>query len=244
MTITTKKLQYLSYLVSFLVYTFLINWKVAALLVVGIGFHECGHLFAARKLGLNTAGFFLIPMMGGIAFITSNYRAYYQKIIVALSGPIAGILLSLVCYGVGLLVGSPFMLVGALWMLLLNGFNLLPLAVLDGGQVAEAITYSINETVGLAFLTISTVVAVVVLGHYNFFLALIILYISGKNLLTQYQGWKIRKRGFGSMIPPLPKKMCVPHMVLSIASYLALVSGVLLLAMLMYHNPGTHTSLF
>jgi membrane-associated protease RseP (regulator of RpoE activity) len=135
-------------------------------------------------------------------------------------------------------------MVGSFWMLLMNGFNLLPFAILDGGQVVEAITYSVNETFGLSFLAASTVVGVAWLSFHNIFLAMIILYMAGRTVLTQFQGWKIRKEGFGSMIAPLPRKMTSSQVVLSVAGYLTLVCTILLLAMQMYSNPATHTSLF
>src|SRR5512142_2482919 len=91
--------QVFSIFLTFIVYCLLVPWQAALLLVVAVGFHESSHLWAAHKMGLQTKGFYLVPFMGGVAFINGPYRTLGQQAFVVLAGPFGGGLLAAVTAG-------------------------------------------------------------------------------------------------------------------------------------------------
>jgi putative peptide zinc metalloprotease protein len=177
-------------IMTFAVYTAIINWKVALLLTVGVGFHEYSHLWAAKRLGLATKGFYLVPFMGGVAFITDRYKRYSQQAFVVIMGPVGGGLLALVTAGAWYLTGLPFLAAAASWMCFLNLFNLLPLSFMDGGQLMDTICYSVNRTFGMVLHIISTVVAGFVLWHFNPVIAGIVIFMGGGSVIAEVREWK------------------------------------------------------
>lgn len=212
--------QIISYIVSFVVYGLLINWKVSAILLGGIAFHECGHLYAAKYLGMKTKGFYLIPFMGGAALIAGRYQKYRHLAFVAMAGPIAGTVLTVAIYGVFLATGSAFIGSAAYWMAWLNLFNLIPLAMLDGGQLMESIVYSFSEKIGAIFLTVSYIVAMFVLWHFNPFLVGLVIFIGVQHVLGAWQRVKIIDQGLGDSLPPKPDKMNIKEVVITLATYI------------------------
>lgn len=182
-------------LATFAVYTWLLNWKVALLLTIGIGFHEYSHILAAKMMGLKTKGFYLVPFMGGVALIEGRYRTYGQQAFVVLGGPIGGGLLATVTAVVYYITGYPILAAAAQWMFFLNLFNLLPMSLLDGGQIMNTITYSINHTFGVVMLTISTVAAVVVLWFWNPILAGLALVYGGFYAWSEIHSWFAKRDG-------------------------------------------------
>ena len=182
-------------IMTFAVYMAIINWKVALLLTVGVGFHEYSHLWAAKRLGLATKGFYLVPFMGGVAFITDRYKRYSQQSFVVIMGPVGGGLLALVTAGAWYLTGLPFLAAAASWMCFLNLFNLLPLSFMDGGQLMDTICYSVNRTFGMVLHIISTVVAGVVLWHFNPVIAGLVIFLGGGSLIVEIKNWDNFRKG-------------------------------------------------
>lgn len=182
-------------IMTFAVYAWLLNWKAALLLTVAVGFHECSHLWAAKRLGLKTKGFYLVPFMGGVAFITDRYKNYGQQAFVVLMGPVGGGVLALATAGAWYITGSPILGAAAGWMCFLNLFNLLPLSFLDGGQLMGTISYSVNKTLGMVLNVISTLVAVVILWHYNPVIAGLIIFFGGSSVVREVRNWKNYRDG-------------------------------------------------
>jgi Zn-dependent protease len=216
-----SKNQWLSYLLTFAIYATVINWKVAAILMFGVAFHECGHLWAANRMGLKTAGFFLYPFVGGAALITERYRRFSQQSFTVLMGPMWGAALSFAFYGLYLATGLPILGQAAEWMALINLFNLAPLSQLDGGQIMETITFSINETLGVVLMGISTVVAVIYIWTLNPIISALIVFFGGTYLWATYNNWNFRRTGRGYLATPLPKLLTKKEILYTTATYLA-----------------------
>lgn len=235
--LTTRQKQVGSVILTFLVYTIFLNWKSALLMVVAVGFHEYSHLFAARKLGLKTKGFYLLPFLGGVAFVNDRYRSLKENAIVSLAGPLGGGLLALCCAIVYWSTDVRFFGEAAIWMAILNGFNLLPLSFLDGGQVMGTITYSINRTLGFYCLAISTVIAVILLSFLNLFLAGVIAFFGGMQIaredqnLTHYNNNDLHLCSEDYLFPP--KKLSRQQMMVVIGSWAAMIVGLLYLFVLL-----------
>ena len=214
-------------ILTFVVYTMLVNWQAALLLMGAVGFHEYSHLWAAKKSGLKTKGFFLVPFMGGVALVADRYRSYAQQAFVVLAGPVGGGLLAFVTAGVYYATGIPFLAAAAYWMCLLNLFNLYPLSFLDGGQLLDTITYSINRTLGVVLHTISTLVAAVIIVRLNFVIGALIIFFGGMSIHSEWKNWKAWKDGktfllSESWLNP-PKKMRASQITLTIVGWLITV---------------------
>lgn len=113
------------------------QWDVqrALLLVVSIFIHECGHLVAMRACRYKNLKMLFIPFLGAVASGRPSEQNALKIAIIALAGPLAGLLAA----GVALLAWrtshSGMLLDFAQISVYLNGFNLLPILPLDGGHV-------------------------------------------------------------------------------------------------------------
>jgi len=219
--------QFLSYVLTFAVYASMVNWKVALVLMAGVAFHEWGHLLAAKRMGLPTGGFYLLPFIGGVALITGRYTRYSKQAFTVLAGPIFGAILAFVSFGAFLLTGNPIFGQAAIWMAWLNLFNLLPLSQMDGGQILESITFSINETLGVVLMGISTVVAVVILFKVAPILSFLVIVYGGSYLMQTYKAWKWRREGKGYLTTPLPKRQTKIQILYTVLAYMGTVGSLL-----------------
>lgn len=152
---------------TFTLYSVVLSWKFALLIMLAVGLHESGHLWAMSRMGMRHRGFYFIPFMGGVAVGTSSYKSLNDKVIVAIMGPIWGMLLALATWVLYLITNSPILGVAAYWQAMLNLFNLLPANPLDGGQIFHAVTSSISKRVSDIFGFVSILIFVglyVILG--------------------------------------------------------------------------------
>lgn len=228
-----KGKQVLSYLVTLAVYCTLLPWKTALLIMGAIAFHESGHLWAAKKLGFESHGFFLFPFVGGVALSSGEVRNYKQKAFIAIMGPVWGAGLAFVSLLVFLLTKSTFIGQATYWMAFLNLFNLLPLSLMDGGQILESISYSLNKTVGLVTMAVSTLLAVVGLSYISPILGILVAFFGGSKIINDYRIWKLdRKSDFGryGSIAHFPSAMNSKNLVMTTGAYL--VTGVSLYTIL------------
>lgn len=220
---------------TFAVYTWLINWQAAILLVVAVGFHEYSHLWAAKKMKLKTSGFFIVPFMGGVALVRERYKTLGQQAFVVLLGPVGGGLLAIITVIAFHLTGIPFLAGAAVWMCCLNLFNLLPLSLLDGGQLLDTLSYSVNRNFGFILRIVSTLVALVVLAKLAPIIAGLVIVFGGASLWREYNNWKNYRADkwwlcTDDYLYP-PKKLTVPQAVATIGGWL-LTAGILGIATL------------
>lgn len=104
-------------------------------------FHELGHLAAMALFGYRNLSIFFLPFIGAAASGHKPHATPLQEVIVLLAGPLPGLLL------VPFLLWIPaesvppwcleFLRTWVFYAVLLNVFNLLPFAPLDGGRVFE-----------------------------------------------------------------------------------------------------------
>ncbi len=135
---------------SFLVFWFLMgNWILASALMLMIGLHEGGHLWAAKWFKLKTGGFYFLPGLGGISLTKEPAKERRQDFWIYFGGPAVGAILvfCLMCflrnYGSSL---SPVHFKTAAYIFFIwsaiNLFNLLPIYPLDGGGLLWALLKS------------------------------------------------------------------------------------------------------
>jgi len=117
-------------------------------LFLSIIFHELSHSLVARKCGIPMKGITLF-IFGGVAEMSDEPPSARAEFLMAIAGPLAGILIGVLFYAV-YLIGTasawPKPLNGVLGYLgvingLLAGFNLMPAFPLDGGRVLRSILW-------------------------------------------------------------------------------------------------------
>jgi Zn-dependent protease len=188
-------------LATFIGWSALFTWKMSILLMVAIGYHESCHVFAMKRLGMKTKGFFFLPFLGGISITTDRYKTYFQNVIVALAGPLGGMFLALLTTLLYFATGSPILAGAALLQAMVNLFNLIPVSALDGAQVMRAIAFSINKWVGVAFLSLSFIATVLIMIKLK---AAVFILLVAFGSIDLFMEWKYR------LIKPGTPKWLIP----------------------------------
>src|SRR5258706_3619733 len=109
------------------------GWQFALGFVLLIFVHECGHLLAAKRLGLNVGAPVFIPFMGAVIALKEAPRNAWVESQVGIGGPLLGAIGSAICFLLYPLTGNALFAALAYSGFFLNLFNLAPLAPLDGG---------------------------------------------------------------------------------------------------------------
>lgn len=166
-------------LLSIGVYAIQWGWKFALGFVLLLFVHECGHIIAARRFGLNVSAPMFIPFVGALILLKDSTRNAWVEAWVGISGPLLGTFGAACCHGVYLATGETFFGGLAFTGYFLNLFNLAPIGFLDGGRIVTAISpwlwiLGALCLTGLLFL------------HFNL-LVLIILLMSIPRLLTLFR---------------------------------------------------------
>ena len=121
-----------------------------AMLVGVLFFHELGHYVGMRIFGYRNVRMFFIPLFGAAVSGQKTSAKSYQEAIVTLLGPVPGLCLAIVLFGVAFVPGLPrenrlVLVQASLLMGFINGFNLLPIFPLDGGRLLNQILFSRNR---------------------------------------------------------------------------------------------------
>ncbi len=179
---------------SFAGYAAFYNWKFAVLLMVAVGFHESGHVWAMKRMGIKTKGFYFLPFIGGAAIAEEQYKTYGENAYISIMGPVWGMIMAGAAAALYAATGMPMLAAAAAWMATLNLFNLLPITPLDGGQLMRAIAFSVHKNVGLVFLAISLLLAGFVMWEMKIGLFVLILAVGGLELIFEVRNRvKLRK---------------------------------------------------
>src|SRR5437870_1552536 len=145
------------------------GWWFALGFVLLIFVHECGHLLAARRLGLKVGAPVFIPFMGAFIALKEAPRNAWIEAQVGIGGPMLGTLGAGVCEVFHLLTGNPLFGALAYMGFFLNLFNLTPVGFLDGGRIVTALSPWL-WLVGFVILLGMTI------NHPNFLLLLILIF--------------------------------------------------------------------
>lgn len=140
-------------LLSLAAYSLVFSWQAAVGLMVMIGVHECGHVYAMWKEDVDVQGIYLVPFFGGAAVSRGIAGTRRGTAYIALNGPVWGTLLAIACLLAFFATGMahPWLAAGAGWGALLNLFNLLPIYPLDGGRVVGSLAHATGRGVALVF---------------------------------------------------------------------------------------------
>src|SRR5437899_7123819 len=118
------------------------GWWYALGFVLLIFVHECGHLLAARRIGLKVGAPVFIPFMGAFIALKEAPPNAWIEAQVGIGGPLLGTAGAAVCLGLGMATGNPLFRALAYSGFFLNLFNLAPIGFLDGRRIVTAFSPS------------------------------------------------------------------------------------------------------
>jgi Zn-dependent protease len=150
-------------------YALVWGWQFAVGFVLLIFIHECGHLIAAKRIGLKVGLPVFIPFMGALIALKEAPRNAWIEAQVGIGGPILGTVGAVICEGIYLLTGNPMFRALAYTGFFLNLFNLAPVGFLDGGRIVTALSPWL-WLVGFAIMVFLT------FTHFNFIVLLILIF--------------------------------------------------------------------
>lgn len=181
---------------SFAGYAYMFTWKFALLLMIAVGWHESGHVWAMKKLGIPTKGFYFIPFFGGAAIPEENFKSHEDNLVMSIMGPIFGAILAWSCLVPYYYTHNNMWLAAAGWMAFINLFNLLPINPLDGGRIIHSVAHSINSRVGEWFLFMSALVLLYLGIHFKIYLFVILTILTAIEYAIKF--WVRFKRSDGN----------------------------------------------
>lgn len=140
-----------SMLVTVGAYTSIYGLPYASGMVGLILVHETGHLLMMRKKGIPYSPMIFVPFMGAAIAAKKPPKNAYDDALIALAGPALGSLGAAGVFGAGILTNSQLCFALADFGFMINLFNLLPVGMLDGGRIGNALSPYVGVAgVGLA----------------------------------------------------------------------------------------------
>jgi len=134
-------------------------WGVAA--VVGVFVHEFGHVLVINWAGSGPSRIRIIPFFGGAATMARPPDTELKGVLIALAGPVFGLLAALPFFGLAAWTGEPAWLTGAFVIAGFNLLNLAPAPPLDGSKALGPVLARIHPLLERAALLVVGLVAVV-----------------------------------------------------------------------------------
>lgn len=150
------------------IYAMADGWWFAVGFVLLIFVHECGHLIAAKRLGLRVGAPVFIPFMGAVIALKEAPKNAWIEAQVGIGGPLLGSAGAMVCYGIYIFTHQRIFSDLAYLGFFLNLFNLAPIGFLDGGRIVSALSpwlWLVGTAVMLGMLFV----------HFNFIVLLILI---------------------------------------------------------------------
>ena len=139
--------------------------EAACVILYAIFVHESGHVLAMKASGMRTSGMYFLPFLGAVAVGREPARTRGQEWLVAIAGPAFGLLSLLPLLAMAYVTGDPQWEFYAAIAALINLFNLLPIGILDGGRIVQAIAFSIAGWLGIAAFAAGLGLGAYVLMH-------------------------------------------------------------------------------
>ncbi len=118
--------------------------------------HEAGHYLGMLFLGYTDLRIFFIPFFGGA--VSGRCRTgenSWREAVVLLAGPLPGLVAGITWFALAPTHAQGD--IAAWWLIVLNGFNLLPLMPLDGGRILNLILFSRHYLLEMSFLTLTSI---------------------------------------------------------------------------------------
>ena len=180
-------------IISIWVYGMFWGWRFAVGFVLLIFVHECGHLLAAKRIGLKVGAPVFIPFMGAVIALKEAPRNAWIEAQVGIGGPILGSVGAAFSELIYFATGNPMFRALAYTGFFLNLFNLTPIGFLDGGRIVTALSPWL-WLVGFAIMVALTFL------HFNF-LVLLILILSVPRLYFLFRPKSETERRYFEITP-------------------------------------------
>lgn len=220
--------------------------------------HEMGHYLLMKKYRYKDVKFGILPAVGAYVQGKTDVLRQKQHMKVILAGPIPGILIGCLLYAINIVKPSSIILELSEIFILLNVFNLLPIAVLDGGKFFSLLFLKTNMQ-KLIFSFVSVMISLGLMLYFQNIFALILaviqyleFYLSTKTIrymrssdiiaetthnILRSSRLRKAKQADGSLNPQLIRidKSCYPGAVLiydNLSVQLKVISVVLVLLMI------------
>ncbi len=154
-------------IISLLIYLLAGYWllgdiKNLLLITLVLLFHEGGHFLAMRWVGYWDLGVFFLPLVGAYVSGTKRVITQRESALVLLAGPVPGILLGSILFALiqnGFLPRTTILDIDlmnlVIFLVVLNGINLLPVYPLDGGQLLNRVYLDEEGWVSKMFVILS-----------------------------------------------------------------------------------------
>jgi hypothetical protein len=111
-----------------------LGWIWALAGVIGVFVHEYGHVLAMNALGSGPARIRIVPFLGGAAIARTPPSTEFRGVIIALAGPVFGLLAMAPFFGAFIVTGEGRWIGGAFFIVVISLLNLLPAPPLDGSK--------------------------------------------------------------------------------------------------------------
>jgi Zn-dependent protease len=194
------------------VYAMAWGWWFAVGFVLLIFVHECGHLIAAKMLGLKVGAPVFIPFMGALIALKEAPRNAWIEALVGIGGPILGTVGAAFCYGIYLATGNPMYSGLAYTGFFLNLFNLAPVGFLDGGRIVTALS-------PWFWLLGIVIIGVLMFVHFNFLLLLIFI-VSLPRLFSLFRTKSVEEKRYYEV--PAEKRLIIGGMYFGLITFLVM----------------------
>lgn len=128
------------------------HWVFALAGVFGLLVHEYGHVLAMNRLGMGPAKIYVIPFLGGLARGQRAPESEWHGVLVALAGPVFGLVAAIPFFIGWYATGEGYWLGGAMFIALINLLNLAPAPPLDGSKALGPVLARIHPLLEKAAL--------------------------------------------------------------------------------------------
>jgi Zn-dependent protease len=130
------------------------GWVPAVAGLIGVLVHETGHLLVINALGCGPSRIHIIPFFGGAATMQRAPKTEFHGVLIAIAGPIAGLLAAVPFIIASRVTGDARLADGAGFIILINLLNMLPAPPLDGSKALGPALARIHPMVERAALVL------------------------------------------------------------------------------------------
>ena len=130
------------------------GWVPAVAGLIGVLVHETGHLLVINALGCGPSRIVIIPFFGGAATMQRPPKTDFHGVLIAMAGPIAGLLAAAPFIVASRVTGDARLADGAGFIILINLLNMLPAPPLDGSKALGPALARIHPMVERAALVL------------------------------------------------------------------------------------------
>ncbi len=102
--------------------------------------HESGHALVMRHLKVPFSPMVFVPFMGAAVAMKKQPKNAYEEALIALGGPVLGTVGAMGVWGGGFALNSQLCFALADFGFMINLFNLIPIGMLDGGRIGNALS--------------------------------------------------------------------------------------------------------